>query len=126
MNFFDTIRNLYTKNKSIQELNNGILITINKWLSFDKDNIEPIKKTLKYLFFIEPKHYYYLLFFNIPRRTNIPFLKKPKTIDEKTDKLLTKIKEYLGWSNREVKFNYKVLELTVLKNKKYWTKEFGL
>ena len=126
MNFFDLITNIYQKNKLTDKVNDGILISINKWLSFDKDNLLPIQKILKYLFYIEPLHFYYLLFFNIPKKFKVPFLRKAKKTEEKEDELVRKIQDFLGWSDRELRLNRKLLELTILKNRRYWGKEFGL
>ena len=126
MNVFDILRNIYTKKKSVPDIEDGMLIVINKWLSWDKDNIYALKKILKYLFYIEPLHYYYLLYFNIRKLPRAPFLKK---IDEKKkeDCELTKRIQYiLNWSSSELEKNRSVLEQTILKEPSYWKQEVGL
>ena len=64
MSLYDTYKTIYQKTKLTEEVNNGTLIVLNKWLSQNKDNLYVLKKLLSCLFYIEPIHYYYLLYFN--------------------------------------------------------------
>lgn len=126
MKFFDIIKTIYQKNKVNIEVDTTLCMTLNKWLSFDKDNINIIKNKLNYLFYIEPKHYFYLLFFSIPRKTKIPFFNKIEKDIEKEDKLLNKVKHILNWSEVEIEKNKKILKETIIKNSDYWKKELGV
>ena len=126
MNFFDIIRNIYQKKKEIPEFNNGFAIVINKWLSQDKDNISPLKSILKYMFYIEPEHYYFLLFFNIPKKNRVPFFKNKKEKKVEETELVKKIQYILGWSNRELEHSRSMLEATVLTEPSYWKGQLGL
>jgi hypothetical protein len=127
INFFDIIKGIYKKEKiDLSEINNSLLITLNKWLSYDKDNLESLKNILEYLFEIDPECYFILLYLNIPKKQNVPFLRKIFKIDKKKDELLEKIKYHFDWSDKELEYNMSILKETILKNKKYWKKEFGL
>ena len=57
MNFFDILKNIYQKNKIIPNFDDGFAIIINKWLSWDKNNIYALRRVIKDLFYIEPTHY---------------------------------------------------------------------
>ena len=126
MNFFDIIRDIYLKSKRpLPKIDIPFLIPINHWLSYDRNNLPYLKRVLPYLFYIEPIHYFYLLYFNIPKTSRVPFLKKiekEKIID---DKLLSKIQYVMKWSNKELNLNKPILE-KVLTNKKYWENEVGI
>ncbi len=127
MTLFDILGNIYNKkNKTVPEIDTGYFIIINKWLSYDKDNIQSLNRIVKYLFFIEPEHYYYLLFFNIPKKFRMPFLKVKKDEEKEQTELVNKIKSYFNWSQNELNANIDILCRTVLKNEKYWKEQFGL
>jgi hypothetical protein len=126
MEFFDIIRNLYIKNKQLPEITNGMLIILNKWLSWDKNNLKALHRLLPYLFYIEPLHYYYLLFFNIPKKPVVPFLKKIDIKEKEKDELINKIQYVLGWSNKELSHNIDILRQVILPRKEYWKEELGL
>jgi len=134
MNFLETIKCLYHKTPipSDLEFNTQLNITLNKWLGFDRNNIMKIKSIMPYMFYIEPKHYFYLLFLSIPESYDIPFFRKGfsarmKAIEEeKSSKLLDKIKYVMGWSEKELRYNKYILENTVQKDEKYWKKELGV
>ena len=91
--FFDTIKCIYykTEPKFEIEYSTQLSITLSKWLARDKDNLNVIKNLLPYLFYLEPKHYFFLLYLNIRRKTNIPYFKKIIKIKEKDNKLLKKL-----------------------------------
>ena len=127
MNFFDIIKAIYLKNKKQpDDLNNGLIMVIKKWMSADKDTILPIRSILPYLFYIEPIHFYYLLYFNIPKKHRVPFLKKIDSKKKDENALVKHFQYIFGWSNRELAWNRSTLDYTVLKDKAYWKKEFGL
>jgi hypothetical protein len=59
------------------------------------------------------------------RNKRAPFLKRVvKQKEKKINKLENKIKDVLGWSNREFNRNRNLLEKII--DKKYWNKELGL
>ena len=128
-NFFDTIKCLYLKDKRLmpEVIDTQLCLTLNKWLSFDKNNIQIVKKLIPLVYFIEPRHYFYLLYFNIPRQYKVPFLKKPVKNEEKKNlqyEVYQKIRYVLGWSQRELKINKEILDRTIDVN--YWKKELGV
>jgi hypothetical protein len=125
--FFDIIKSLYLKTelKVIPESN--LSIALNKWLSLDKDNILTLKRILPYFYYITPEHYYDLLFYSIPQKTKIPFLKKIEKVEEpKENVLFSKIKYVLDWSERELQFNKNILIKLIEPNRTYWEKELGV
>jgi len=124
MNIFETIKNIYQKNnKEISNIERWECIALNKWLSFDKDNLNILNKLLPYLFYVEPKHYYYLLFFNIPKKYKVPYLKYIKGVDKKEDKFINKVEYILGWSKKEMDKNLRVVKQVI--NKKEWQDKIG-
>lgn len=128
-NIFNDIKAIYSKNKSIalkEDRETYQNISILKWFSYDEDNLPILKKILHYIFFIEPLHFLLLLYFNIPRKQIPPFLHKIHKEEAKENKLFSKIKETLQWSDRELKLHTKLLEKTVLINEKYWSKQLGV
>ncbi len=125
--FFDFYSAIYKKQKIQIEFKDWHwCITLNKWLGFDKDNVQSIKKLLPYMFYVEPKHYYYLLFFNIRKKYNVPFHKKIVKVKEKDDKLRDKICYILGWSKRVYDLQKPILDKVINSNKSYWKKELGV
>lgn len=126
MNFFDIIKSLYQKNKGYEQVDLALCITLNKWLGFDRSNMTALRKCLPFLYFIEPSHFYFLLFFSIPRKYDIPFLKKVEKKEPKEDALLDKIQFQLQWSNREMKRHKTIIEKTILVDRKYWCEQLGV
>ena len=125
MNFFDIIKSIYSKNSNIYKLDNGLLITISKWLSFDRQNLTILTNLLQYQMYINPKHFYYLLFFSIPRGRP-PFLKKIAKVDIKENIVYEKIRYVLQWSKRELQLNTLVLDRVIKPKMKYWKSELGV
>jgi hypothetical protein len=99
-------------------------IVLNKWLGFDPRNLKTIEYLIDYLWWIEPEHYYYLLYYWIPKSTIPKFIKKVEAVD--TDKLHEKICRCLNWSEREFAYNKSILNHTIKTNPEYWKSEFGL
>ena len=125
-NFFDIIKNIYMKQNPITEIDLGTNIAISKYLGRDKDNLPTLKLISKYLFYIEPIEYYYLLYILIPKKYKIPYLKKIEKIEKKESKLLDAIKKVLRWSDKECNIHGKILEQTILRNDTYWCKQLGV
>ena len=124
--FFDILNMMYTKKKVDIKPDTSLNITLGKWLSYDKSNLASLKKLLKYQFYINPKHFFYMLFFAIPKKSRAPFLKKIGKDKEKENKLIDKIQYVLGWSNKELSNNMSVLTSCLLTNEKYWKRELGI
>jgi len=124
-NFFDYIKNIYQKNNlKPDEWDMSSNIAVSKWLSKDKDCIHIVKKLLHYLFYLEPINYYYLLYFNLPKKFNIPYFKKIEKEEAKENKVYEKIRYILNWSSRELELNKKILDKVI--DEKYWKKELGI
>lgn len=123
MNFFDLIKTFYSKERIDYPVDMSSNIACNKWLSLDKQNIAILNKLLPFLFYIEPKHYFYLLFFSIAKG-RVPFLKKiEKQKEEKENKLLKEIQRVLCWSDRELEMAKPFLSDI---DEKHWKMELGL
>ena len=125
MNFFDIIKSIYSKNSYTYEIDNGLIITISKWLSFDRKNLTILTNLLQYQMYINPKHFYYLLFFSIPRGRP-PFLKKIAKVDIKENIVYEKIQYVLQWSKRELSRNIVVLDKVIKPKLKYWKTQLGV
>jgi len=122
--FYDYLKSIYTKEKiDTSEITMSLVIALTKWMSADTGSLYYLKHAVPFLFYLEPVHYYYLLCAIIPRRRYAPYFKK---IDKKENKkeiqVLLEIQKYFGWSDKELELSKKYL----IKNKKYWKKEFGL
>ncbi len=126
---FDLLKILYTKNKAYSHFEDvGILFWLNTYLALDRKNLNTIKELAPFLFYVNPRHYFYLLFFSIPYSANPPYLKKPAKTPVKENVVVKRIQSVLGWTNREVRFNYPILEKIFLKDKateKHWKQELG-
>ena len=125
--FFDILKSIYTKKQIEIVPDTNLLITLNKWLSYDKDNVLPLKKILSFFYYLTPQHYFDLLFFNIPQKQTVPFLKKIIEIEKpEKDILLERIKYIFDWSNRELEFNRNILLKQIETNRKFWETELGI
>lgn len=107
--FFDLIKNLYYKYNSDIEINTNLCITLTKWLGQDRDNASILTKVAKYIFDLEPKHYYYLLFLNIKKKQKLPYFKKVGKKEIKINKEMEEIKRIFQWSDRELLLHRKIL-----------------
>ena len=125
MNFFDIIKSIYSKNSSVYDIDAGLTITISKWLSYDRKNLNILTKLLRYQMYISPKHFYYLLFFSVPRGYP-PFLKKIEKVNIKENIVYEKIGYVLQWSKRELNLNTIVLDNVIKPKLKYWKMQLGV
>lgn len=126
-NIFDNIKVLFKKEPiDISQLEMFHLFSITKWLSYDEETLNRISHILKYIFLIEPQSYYYLLGLNLPKLERLPFFHKIEKEEQKENKLFSKIKEALRWSDKELKLHHKLLEKIIQPNAKYWQKELGI
>ncbi len=126
MTIFDLINSIYTKTYIEPETNTFLNLTISKWLSYDKYNLQVLKQIFPLIFYVTPTHYYYLLWLNIPKKFRAPFLKKIEEVEYEPPILFQKIKEYFGWSNREFMLNRKLLEKVILPNQEHWLERLGI
>lgn len=109
-NFLDLLKTLYFKDKVCYNVQIGECIALTKTLSKDSENLEAIRKCLPFIFYINPNHYFYLLYFNISKKKYFPKLIKVEKTEDDTDKLDEKIKYVMNWSDREYKFNKKIID----------------
>lgn len=130
MNPFDLLKALYKKNCThINNIDVGLCLFLNSYLGLDKNNLKTIKDLSPYLFYVNPVHYFYLLYFSVSYSSIPPFLKKPAKKEIKEDPFLDRIQSLLGWTNREMYLNYSVLEQTIFKDEettKLWKKELAI
>ena len=122
MNFFDLLKSVYEKKKMDWEINTQLNLTLLKWLSYDKNNLQYLKGIIKYQF-INPKNFFYLIFLTIPRG-RAPFIKKPQTKEIKKDEFIEKIANIFSWSKRESRLSQDIVKKVC--DKQYWEKELGL
>ena len=126
MNFYEVINMLYTKKKIKISPDTSLNLTLSKWLSWDKSNLTALKSILKYQFTVSPKHFFYMLYFAIPKKFKAPYLKKIGKIEEKEDKLLEKVQYVLEYSKANMRKTNTVINLIVGQNSSYWKKELGV
>lgn len=108
-NYLDLLKTLYFKDKMCYNVEIGECIALTKTLSKDLDNLDAIKKCLPFIFYINPNHYFYLLYYNIPKKKYLPkFIKLEKSEDE-LEKIDEKILYVTNWSSKEYKLNKKIL-----------------
>jgi len=97
-----------------------------KWLSRETDMLETIRPLMDYIFIIKPKSFYYLLYNHIPKREFAPKIKKKdRALNKKEERVLTKVREVLGWSQIELDKNLIIIEEEILSKKRHWEREFG-
>lgn len=126
-NFFDIIKAIYQKTKVDFTADTSLCLIMTKVLSREKNNLPILKQILQYQFYIEPQHYFYLLFLGIPKQYRVPFFKKIAKEKPKTEsKVVEKIKYVLGWSQREVELNREIIDKIILPEQKYWKMQLGI
>ena len=125
MNPYELLKALFGKTRpNVDNLELGINIVLNQWLSLMPDQARKVAPLVDYFFYINPTHYYYLLYFNIQGRLN--FVRKPKSEDMSQNLLLEKVRYILGWTDREMMLNRQVLKETILKDEAYWKNQLGI
>lgn len=124
---YDVLKSIYTKDNRQVQAEAYFPLYFSKILSQDKDNSLALSKILEYCFYIDPQNYYYLLYFFIPKKFQYNVnIKKVKGEEAEEDKLLTKLKYVLQWSDRDLKLNKKVIDEQILSNREYWESELGI
>lgn len=128
MSLSEIITCVYTKNKKIQFLNEEWLpLYLNKCFIQDKDCSEIINRIIEYCFYVSPTHYFYLLYILIPKKFNYNFqYPKKASKDDTEDELVNKLKQFLGWSEKEYQLNKAQIEKEILSNREYWESELGV
>jgi len=102
-----------------------ICFTVSKYLSMDPNESSKVKRIMDYIFYIEPKHYIYLLYLCISKNPHPPYLKITKSKEKKPNKILEKVQYILNWTNREMQVNDKLLSL-IFKDEKKWKQELAI
>lgn len=99
---FDLVKKIYNKDKITEEIEMFHVIYVLNCLSRDKDMWKGIKKCLPYIFKVKPKHFYQLLYYNTPKKYNVPYFGKKKEKKEiKIDDELLNIKRIFNWTDKE-------------------------
>lgn len=124
-NYLDLIKTIYTKQKIEITEDQGMCIALTRTLAKNPDNLSIVKNLLDYLFYIQPKHYFYLLYFSIAKKNYIPSSIKIEIKEEKENKIYERIKYIFGWSNKELLKNRQILD-KVITDKKFWHEELGV
>ena len=115
MKLFDVLKTIYTKGRDKPEnVDMGMCIVLTKFLSYCPDNKEVLNELIPMMYWIEPQHYFALLYTKIPRKSRMPFYKMSKKDKVEEDKLIKKIQYVMGWSNRELQSNMEILEMYII------------
>jgi len=102
-------------------------IMFTKWVIREPELVAKMKPLFQYIFAISPKHYYWLLFTHIPKRATAPKIKKyNKSRKKAEDKVVTRVREIFDWTAGELDIMRPILDKTIMKEKKFWEREFGL
>ena len=126
MNYLDVLKTIYTKEK-LQEVDDvGFCISLTKTLGKDSDNLPALKQVSQYLFYINPLHYFFLLYISIPRKSFIPKLPKIEKIEIEEDPLLKEVQSIFQWSNKETSYYLELMRDIFIPNKKEWEEELGI
>lgn len=126
MNIFSILKGIYKKEQLvIEKIDIGLCIALTNILKLDKNNIQPLRKIIDYLFYLEPKRYIMLLFIIIPFNKYPPFLKGiEKKKVEKEDLLYNRIAYQFDWSSTELQKNKYILDKII--DRDYWKKELSI
>ena len=127
MNLWTTLTSIYRKDP-IEDMCSDMTLNIvlNKWLGLHKDNLRVVRDLIPFMFYVEPFHYFCLLYFSIQERSYSPKVNNYKKVECKENKLLDRVRYVLGWSKRELLLQQKIIDITILKNESYWKKELGI
>jgi len=131
MEFKDTLalyNSLYTKNpiNFIPEHTVQTSIMFTKWVIREPELVAKIQPLFQYIFTISPKHYYSLLYTHIPKRATAPKIKKYNKKRKKAeDKVIIRVREIFDWTAGELDIMRPILDKTIMKEKKFWQREFG-
>lgn len=123
--FKDLFLSVYNKNKlDLARVDRSMMIGLSRWLSNDPLNLKWLSRILEYQFYIDPKHYFYLLYFGIRKE----YMKYPygtaKKQKKEDDIFLDRLKEIFNWSEKELEYNRPLLKFLNLR--KDWARKVGL
>lgn len=124
--FFGVLNTLYRKDKANIVDDVGMCIAMTRTLSKDPDNSLALKKAVPFMFYMEPKEYFFLLYCLIPKKNYVPRLFKTEKKETKENEILNRIKQYFSWSDKDLSRNRLFLEKFVLSDEEYWKGELGI
>ena len=125
MNPYELLRSIYEKTKpQVTGLETWHNIQLCKWLSQNTIITSTVARLIPYMFYVEPAHFFYLLWFSVPKQAMVHPPKKV-TVDMNDSLLLNKVQDILQWSPREMELNKSVLN-HVLKDEQYWIEQLGV
>jgi len=132
MDFKDILElynSLYTK-KSINFIPEHTVqtsIMFTKWVIREPELVPIVKPLFQYIFAINPKHYYYLLYTHIAKRETAPKIKKYNKKSKKAeDRVIVRVREIFDWTAGELDIMRGIVDKTIMKEKKFWQRQFGL
>lgn len=116
--FYNIFQSVYSKRitEDLNRLDKGMMIGLTKWLSNDHMNLKWLSKIIQYQFYIEPKHYFYLLYFGI-RKCKPFYLSTFKKTKKEEDGFEEKLKRVFNWSQRELEYNMPLINFLSLREK---------
>lgn len=124
---FELKNKMYTKQKfNIEEYKNVNVLSLIRILAMDTNNIKALNEMQNYTYYLQNMLNLILLFFKIPRKQRVPFIKYIKKENKQEESLYEKIRQYFNWTDRELNLNMSILKNTIEKNKKEWYKKFGI
>jgi len=98
-----------------------------KWVIREPELVATIQPLFQYIFTVNPKRYYGLLYTHIPKRATAPKIKKYNKKRKKAeDKVITRVREIFDWTAGELDTMRGILDKTIMKEKKHWERQFGL
>jgi hypothetical protein len=124
-NYFSLLETIYSKRKLETTEDQGLCIALSKTLAKDQDNLNILREVVQYLFYINPKHYFYLLYFTIGKKNRVPTLIKTEKKDKTDNKIYDRIQHIFQWSNKERLSNTVLLD-KIITDKKFWNDELGV
>jgi len=120
---YNIIKSIYMKVPVTEQFDSGTMIGITNTLRYDVSNIKILKNMIDMLYYLEPRHYLTLLILLIPKKEQVPWLKKVTLQTTEFDSLLGKIQYVLGWTDRELEI-YKPYLHNI--DREYWSKQLGV
>jgi hypothetical protein len=121
---YELLKTIYLKHIYAINTDLSMNIALTTVLSKQKNNLTFLNNIVQYLYYINPIHYFYLLYFCIPQSSYVPKSLKINKIEEKENKVYNRIKQLFNWSDRELELNKTILNKTI--DNKFWKKEFNL
>lgn len=121
------IDSIYHKTKNILEVEDvWAPFYLNKIFVQNYNNAIALSKIVDYCVYIEPTHYFYLLWVFIPQQLNVRYTYPKKQEEIEEDILAKRVRDLLGYSMREYLVNKKQIEASILKDREYWAQQLGV